>query len=80
MLCCLSVSFGLNSVMSRTFCVQGGNFVIKIRGFLGLAEYYRRFVKDFSRIGWPMTLWMKNEKKIEWLDECEQAFRILKNT
>ena len=29
--------------------------VFKIRGFLGLAGYYRRFIEDFSRLAAPMT-------------------------
>ena len=29
--------------------------VMEIRSFLGLAGYYRRFVKDFSRIAGPMS-------------------------
>ena len=29
--------------------------VFKIRSFLGLAGYYRRFIKDFSRLDVPMT-------------------------
>ena len=29
--------------------------VIEIPSFLGLAGYYRRFVKDFSRLAAPMT-------------------------
>ncbi|XP_057518435.1 uncharacterized protein LOC130799350 [Amaranthus tricolor] len=48
--------------------------VTEVRNFLGLAGYYRRFVKDFSRIARPMTSLMKKQKKFEWIDECEQAF------
>ena len=49
-----------------------------VRSFLGLAGYYQRFVKDFSRIARPMTSLMKKEKKFEWSDKCEQAFLTLK--
>ena len=39
--------------------------VIKVRSFLGLAGYYRRFVKDFSKIATPLTkLTQKNVKFI----------------
>ncbi|XP_074315088.1 uncharacterized protein LOC141651269 [Silene latifolia] len=40
--------------------------VAKIRSFLGLAGYYRRFVKDFSKIARPMTAMMRKENKFCW--------------
>ncbi|XP_021743985.1 uncharacterized protein LOC110710029 [Chenopodium quinoa] len=49
-----------------------------VRSFLALAGYYRRFVKDFSRISKPMTSLMKKEHKFIWTLECEEAFKILK--
>ena len=52
--------------------------VSDIRSFLGLAGYYRRFIKDFSKIARPMTQLLKKEKKFEWSVECEESFQILK--
>ena len=31
------------------------NSIFKIRNFLGLTGYYRRFIEDFSRLAVPMT-------------------------
>ncbi|XP_056690221.1 uncharacterized protein [Spinacia oleracea] len=41
-------------------------------------SYYRRFVKDFSRISRPMTSLMKKESKFVWTSECGEAFATLK--
>ena len=51
-----------------------------VRSFLGLASYYRRFVKKFSEIATPLNrlLEKKKEKGIEWNAECEEAFCTLK--
>ena len=48
--------------------------VIKIRSFLGLAGYYRRFIEEFSRIAAPMTRLTQKEVKFDWDDRCEEAF------
>ena len=52
--------------------------VFKIRSFLGLVGYYRRFIEDFSRLAAPMTRLTRKEVKFEWNDLCEKAFRKLK--
>ena len=52
--------------------------VFEIRSFLGLAGYYRRFIKDFSRLAAPMTRLTRKEVKFEWNDLCERAFHELK--
>ena len=39
--------------------------VFEIRSFLGLAGYYRRFIKDFSRIATPMTRLTRKEVKFD---------------
>jgi hypothetical protein len=50
----------------------------EIRSFLGLAGYYRRFIKDFSRIAVPMTKLLKKTEPFVWTDDQERAFQILK--
>ncbi|XP_074304952.1 putative mitochondrial protein AtMg00860 [Silene latifolia] len=45
-----------------------------IRSFLGLASYYRRFVKDFSKIAKHLTTLMRKENKFQWDESCETAF------
>nr|GEY09257.1 reverse transcriptase domain-containing protein [Tanacetum cinerariifolium] len=49
-----------------------------IRSFLGHAGFYRRFIKDFSKISRPMTHLEKNSPFI-FSNECIQAFRTLKD-
>ena len=52
--------------------------VFEIRSFLGLAGYYRRFIKDFSQLAPPMTRLTRKEVKFDWDDRCEEAFQELK--
>ena len=52
--------------------------VLEVRSFLGLAGYYRRFIKNFSRIAVPLTKLTCKSVKFEWGPKQEEAFRILK--
>jgi len=52
--------------------------VTEIRSFLGLAGYYRRFVKDFSKLSAPLTQLTRKQVKFEWDDKCERSFQTLK--
>ena len=45
--------------------------VFEIHSFLGLAGYYGRFIKDFSRLAAPMTRLTRKGVKFEWDDLCE---------
>ena len=49
-----------------------------IRSFLGLAGYYRKFVKDFAKISGPLTKLTRKGEKFVWSNACEQAFVELK--
>jgi hypothetical protein len=50
----------------------------KIQSFLGLAGYYHRFIKDFSKIAKPMTRLLEKNKDFDWIEECQASFEELK--
>ncbi|KAL5740018.1 hypothetical protein ACOSQ2_029198 [Xanthoceras sorbifolium] len=52
--------------------------VTEVRSFLGLAGYYRRFVKGFSSIASPLTKLLHKNVRFEWTDRCQTAFDRLK--
>ena len=52
--------------------------VSKVRSFLGLAGYYRKFVEGFSRIAALLTKLTRKDVKYDWVDACQQSFEELK--
>ncbi|GJR75602.1 putative reverse transcriptase domain-containing protein, partial [Tanacetum coccineum] len=50
----------------------------KVRQFLGLAGYYRRFIEGFSKIAKPLTKLTQKNKSYIWGEEQESAFQLLK--
>ena len=52
--------------------------VTKVRSFLGLASYYRRFVEGFSKLAGPLTNLIKKETRNEWINKNNRAFEELK--
>jgi hypothetical protein len=52
--------------------------VSEIQSFLRLAGYYRRFIKDFSKIAKPMTKLLEKNKAFEWTAGCQASFEELK--
>nr|GEY58078.1 reverse transcriptase domain-containing protein [Tanacetum cinerariifolium] len=50
-----------------------------IRSFLGNAGFYRRFIKEFSKISRPMTHLLEKNSPFIFSNECIQAFRTLKD-
>ena len=54
--------------------------VKEVRAFLGLASYYRRFVKDFADLSKPLTDLTKTKqgKAFRWTEDAEKAFVEIK--
>ncbi|GKE65699.1 putative reverse transcriptase domain-containing protein [Tanacetum coccineum] len=50
----------------------------EVHQFLGLAGYYRRFIKDFSKIAKLLTELTQKNKKYIWEKDQETAFQLLK--
>ncbi|XP_019425114.1 PREDICTED: uncharacterized protein LOC109333991 [Lupinus angustifolius] len=52
--------------------------VTKIRSFLGLVGYYRKFVEEFSKLALPLTILTRKDKAFVWMAKCEENFQELK--
>lgn len=53
--------------------------ITELRSFLGLAQFFRRFIKDFSRIAVPLiNLTRKNSNIGNWDSHCDSEFKALK--
>ncbi|GBG74546.1 hypothetical protein CBR_g18957 [Chara braunii] len=53
--------------------------VTEMRSFLGMTDYYRTFVKNYSIVAAPLTDLTRLDTPSEWTDKCEAAFRHLKH-
>jgi len=49
-----------------------------VQAFLGFSNFYRRFIKGFSRIVTPLVYLTKKESKWNWTPACQRAFDTLK--
>ena len=49
-----------------------------VQKFLGLANYYRRFIEGFTTVARPLHDMVKKDKKWEWMERQEEAFKELK--
>ncbi|GBG62143.1 hypothetical protein CBR_g29342 [Chara braunii] len=51
----------------------------QVRTFLGLASYYRHFIKGFAAIARPLTNLLRKDRPLSLDAECQQAFATLKD-
>ena len=49
-----------------------------IRQFLGHASFYRRFIKDFSKIAKPLYKLLEKDAKFAWDGDCQKSFEELR--
>ena len=49
-----------------------------IRSFLGHAGFYRRFIKDFSKIARPLTNLLGKDVPFDFNDECFKSWEKFK--
>ena len=50
-----------------------------VRSFLGLASYYRRFIRGFADIACPLHSLTEKARVFHWSEECQEAFETLKS-
>jgi hypothetical protein len=50
-----------------------------IRSFLGHEGFYRRFIKDFSKISKPLTNLLQKDVPFSFTEDCVESFNVLKN-
>ena len=52
--------------------------LVKVQSFIGFCNFYRRFIKDFSKIVRPLTRLAQKDTPFEWNETCQTAFESLK--
>ena len=50
----------------------------ELQSFLGLVNYYRRFILGFSHVAIPLNKLLKKDQPFQWTDQCQSAFCALK--
>ncbi|KAL5598381.1 uncharacterized protein BROUX77_006320 [Berkeleyomyces rouxiae] len=51
----------------------------ELRGFLGFANFYRPFIKNFAEVAVPLTSLTGHLVPFVWSPECQAAFSSLKD-
>ena len=59
--------------------LQEPRHVKDLRSFLGLDNYYRKFIARYSKKAAALTDLLKKDTKWVWSERCDEAFQNLKN-
>jgi len=51
----------------------------EVRSFLGYVGYYKRFIKNFSKIDSPLFVLLMKNVEFNWTNLCQEAFNTLKH-
>jgi hypothetical protein len=73
-----TVSINLSNVAAAPFSPVPTNFK-ELRSFMGFCGYYRKFIKNFSKLAKCLHKLTEKGRKFEWTNECQLAFEELKN-
>lgn len=52
--------------------------VDEVQRFVGMASYYRKYIKNFAKIAQPLHALFKKDIKFAWSENCEKALETLK--
>jgi len=80
----LGVVIGLEGIKMEEEKVKGNlewltpKCIKDVQKFLGLANYYCWFIEEFATVARPLHDMVKNDKKWEWTEKQEKAFKELK--
>ena len=51
----------------------------QVKSFLGLMSYFRRLIKDYSKISYPLNELLRKNVTFKWTEQCQIAFDTLRN-
>lgn len=60
--------------------IQPPKTIREVRSFLRHTEFYRRFIKDFSKITKPLTGLLMKDVEFTFDEKCLEYFNLLKHT
>ena len=66
------------SLLTAVREIQPPKNATEVRSFLGLAGYYRRYVKNFAAIAGPLHALTRKDAVFHWSTDCQEAFDRLK--